>query len=102
MGAIFAPPRYYGEFWDLDLDLNLGRANKFDKQNPFFFGSKFVVKYWHAKHENRNCCPQHGAFNAMSAGLAFSVVTIAVSEPFLLPIAENWSPGWRYVLAPIS
>ena len=49
-----------------------------------FFGAKFVVKYWHAKHENRKCCPQHGALSAMSAGLAFSAVTIAVSEPFLL------------------
>ena len=67
-----------------------------------FFGAKFVVKYWHAKHENRKCCPQHGALNAMSAGLAFSAVTLAVSEPFLLPTAENWSPGWRYVLAPRS
>jgi hypothetical protein len=53
------------------------------------FGTKFVVKYWHAKHENRNCCPQHGALNAFSVGLAFSAVTIAVSELFLLPTAEN-------------
>ena len=52
--------------------------------------------------ENRKCCPQHGALSAMSAGLAFSAVTIAVSEPFLLPTAENWSTGWRYVLAPRS
>jgi hypothetical protein len=51
------------------------------------FFTEFVVKYWHAKHENRKCCPQHGAFNAPSVGLAFSVVTIAVSEPFLLPTA---------------
>ncbi len=63
------------------------------------FGTKFVVKYWHAKHENRKCCPQHGALSAFSAGLAFSAVTIAVSEPFLLPAAENRSPGWGYVLA---
>jgi hypothetical protein len=67
-----------------------------------FFGTKFVVKYWHAKHENRECCPQHGALNASSAGLAFSAVTLAVSEPFLLPAAENWSPGWRSILAPGS
>ena len=67
-----------------------------------FFGTMFVVKYWHAKHENRKCCPQHGALSAMSAGLAFSAVTIAVSEPFLLPTAENWSPGRGYVLAPGS
>ena len=67
-----------------------------------FFGTKFVVKYWQAKHENRECCPQHGALNGNSAGLAFSAVTIAVSEPFLLPTAENWSPGRGYVLAPGS
>ena len=67
-----------------------------------FLGTKFVVKYWHAKHENRECCPQHGALNASSAGLAFSAVTLAVSEPFLLPAAENWSPGWRSILAPGS
>jgi hypothetical protein len=52
-----------------------------------FFGAKFVVKYWQAKHENRKCCPQHGALSAFSADLAFSVVTIAVSEPFLQPTA---------------
>jgi hypothetical protein len=67
-----------------------------------FFGAEFVVKYWHAKHENRNFCPQHGALNAPSVGLVFSVVTIAVSEPFLLPAAKNWCPGGRYVLAPRS
>ena len=67
-----------------------------------FFGAKFVVKYWHAKHENPKCCPQHGALNASSAGLAFSAVTLAVSEPFLLTAAENWSPGWRHILAPGS
>jgi hypothetical protein len=67
-----------------------------------FFGAKFVVKYWQAKHENRECCPQHGALNGISAGLAFSAVTIADSEPFLLPTAENWSPGWRSILAPGS
>ena len=66
------------------------------------FGAKFVVKYWHAKHENRECCPQHGALSAFFAGLAFSAVTIAVSEPFLLPTAENWCPGGGYVLAPNS
>ena len=64
-----------------------------------FFGTKFVVKYWQAKHENRECCPQHGALSAVSAGLAFSAVTIAVSEPFLLPAAENWSTVARQVLA---
>jgi hypothetical protein len=57
------------------------------------FGTEFVVKYWHAKHENRKCCPQHGALSAISVGLAFSAVTLAVSEPFLLPAAENWSPA---------
>jgi hypothetical protein len=56
-----------------------------------FFGTKLVVKYWQAKHENRECCPQHGALSAVSAGLAFLAVNIAVSEPFLLPAAENWS-----------
>jgi hypothetical protein len=66
------------------------------------FGTKFVVKYWHAKHENRKCCPQHGALSAFSAGLAFSAVTLAVSEPFLLPAAENWHPVTGYVLAPGS
>jgi hypothetical protein len=66
------------------------------------FGTKFVVKYWHAKYENQECCPQHGALNGISAGFLFSAVTIAVSEPFLLPTAENWPPGWRYVLAPGS
>jgi hypothetical protein len=53
-----------------------------------FFGTKFVVKYWQAKHENRECCPQHGALNGFTAGLAFSAVTIADSEPFLLPASE--------------
>jgi hypothetical protein len=67
-----------------------------------FFGTEFVVKYWQAKHENRKCCPQHGALNASFAGLAFSAVTIAVSEPFLLPAAENWCLGGRIVLAPGS
>ena len=66
------------------------------------FGTKFGVKYWHVKHENRKCCPQHEALIAFSAGLAFSAVTIAVSEPFLLPTAENWCPGGGYVLAPNS
>jgi hypothetical protein len=59
-----------------------------------FFGTKFVVKYWHAEHENRECCPQHGALNGNSAGLAFSAVTIAVSDPFLLLTAENCSTLW--------
>ena len=59
-------------------------------------------EYWHAKHENRKCCPQHGALNAMSAGLAFSAVTTAVSEPFLQPAAENWSPVGRHILVPWS
>jgi hypothetical protein len=58
-----------------------------------FFDAKFVVEYWHhdwhAKHENRNCYPQHEALSAISAGLAFSAVAIAVSEPFLLPTAEK-------------
>jgi hypothetical protein len=53
------------------------------------FGAKFVVKYWQAKHENRECCPQHEALSAFSAGLAFSAVTIAVPEPFLLSAAEK-------------
>jgi hypothetical protein len=59
-----------------------------------FFDAKFVVKYWHAKHENRKRCPQHGVLSAISAGLAFSAVTIAVPEPFLhvLLAAENWCP----------
>ena len=57
-----------------------------------FFGTKLVVKYWQAKHENRECCPQHKALSAVSAGLAFSAVTIAVSEAFLLSAAENWRP----------
>ena len=64
------------------------------------FGTEFVVKYWHAKHENRKYCPQHGAFSAPFAGLAFSAVTIAVAEPFLLPAAENWHTENPYVLAP--
>ena len=59
------------------------------------FGTGFAVKYSYAKHENREYCPQHGALNAFSAGLAFSAVTIAVSEAFLLPAAENWSPVTR-------
>ena len=66
------------------------------------FGTEFVVKYWHATHENRKCCPQHGALNVFSVGLAFSDVPIAVSEPFLLPAAENWHPETRHVLAPIA
>ena len=32
----------------------------------------------------------NGALSAFSAGLAFSAVTIAVAEPFLVPAAENW------------
>jgi hypothetical protein len=58
------------------------------------FGAKFMVKYWHAKHENRECCPQHGDLNLFFVGLAFSTVAIhvAVPEPFLLPAAENWYP----------
>ena len=67
---------------------------------PDFFGTKFVVKYWDAKHENRECCPQHGALSVFSVGLAFSIVTIAGSKPFLLPAAENWYLGNPYVLAP--
>jgi hypothetical protein len=67
-----------------------------------FFGAKFVVKYWQAKHENRECCPQHGALNAFSAGLAFSAVTIAIYEPFLLQAAKNRCLGWRSILAPNS
>jgi hypothetical protein len=67
-----------------------------------YFDAKFVVEYWHAKHENQKCYPKHGALNASSAGLAFSAVTIAVSEQFLLPTAENWCPGGRNVLAPNS
>jgi hypothetical protein len=58
-----------------------------------FFDAKFVVKYWLAKHKNRKCCPQHEALSAISAGLAFSAVTIAVSEPFLLLTAENGARG---------
>jgi hypothetical protein len=56
------------------------------------FGTEFVVKYLHANHENRERCPQHGALNAFSAGLAFSAVTIAVPEAFVLLAAENRSP----------
>ena len=67
-----------------------------------FFGAKFVVKYWQAKHENRECCPQHGALSGNSAVLAFSAVTLAVTKPFLLPAAENGSPVTRKVLAPGS
>ena len=69
---------------------------------PSFLGTKFVVKYWHAKLKNREGCPQHGALNVFSVGLAFSAVTIAVTEPFLLPAAENWYPETRHVLAPIA
>jgi hypothetical protein len=56
------------------------------------FGTEFVVKYWHAKHENRKYCPQHEALNGPSAGSAISAVTIAVSEAFLLATTENWYP----------
>jgi hypothetical protein len=66
------------------------------------FGTKLVVKYWQAKHEDRECCSQHGAVSAFSAGLAFSVVTIAVFEPFLLTSVENLSLVARQVLAPNS
>ena len=86
-----------GEFWDLGLR----SCCQMRQIKPIFFGTKFVVKYWHAKHENRECCPQHGAaLHVFSFGLAFSAVTIAVSEPFLLPAAENWHPENPYVLAP--
>ena len=67
-----------------------------------FFGTEFVAKYWQANHENRKCCPQHGALNAFVVGSTFSAVTIAVSESFLLPAAENWSPVERHILAPGS
>jgi hypothetical protein len=62
-----------------------------------------VVKYWHATHathENRECYPQHGALNPCTAGLAFSAVTIAVSEAFLLPAAENEAEKKPFSLAP--
>jgi hypothetical protein len=64
-----------------------------------FSGTKFVVKYWRAKHENRKCCPQHGALHPVFAGLAFSAATIAVSETFLLRAVESWYPAWGYVVA---
>ena len=89
-------PSHIGEFWDLGLR----SCCQMRQIKPSFLGTKFVVKYWHAKHENRECCPQHGALSAFSVGLAFSAVTIAVSEPFLLPAAENWYPENPYVLAP--
>ena len=69
---------------------------------PDFFGTKFVVKYWDAKHENRKCYPQHEALTPFSIGLAFPTVTIAVPEPFLLPTVENWYPVGGYVMAPRS
>ena len=68
-----------------------------------------MVKYWYAKHENRERCPhvatwsnmeQHGALIPFSVGLAFTAVTIAVTEPFLLPAAENWYPEKLFFLAP--
>jgi hypothetical protein len=37
----------------------------------------------------------HGALSGPFDGLVFSAVAIAVSEPFLLPTAENWSPVGR-------
>ena len=49
---------------------------------------------------NRIFYAQHGALSAFSVDLAFSAVTIAVSEPSLLPAAENWYPENSYVLAP--
>jgi hypothetical protein len=67
-----------------------------------FFGTEFVVKYWHAEYENRKYCPQYGALTGPSTGLAFSAITIAVSEAFLLPAAENRSPVGRHILAPGS
>jgi hypothetical protein len=63
------------------------------------FDTEFVAKYWHAKHENRQCCPQYGALNGSFVGLSFSAVTRAVSEPFLVPAAENWYLVTRLVLA---
>jgi hypothetical protein len=45
---------------------------------------------------------QHGALSALSAGLAFSAVAKAVSDPSLLPTAEKWYAGRVYVLAPGS
>jgi hypothetical protein len=81
------------EFWDLGL-----RSPNNTTTKGIFFGTKFVVKYWHAKHKNRECCPQHGALNPFYVGLAFLAVTIAVSGP----TAENWYPVGGYVLAPGS
>ena len=52
------------------------------------FGTEFVVKYGHAKHEILVCCPQHGALTPFRAVGEFSAVTITVSEPFLQPTAE--------------
>ena len=86
----------YGEFWDLGLR----SCCRMRQIKPSFLGTKFVVKYWHAKHENRECCPQYGALSAFSVALAFSAVTIAVSEPFLLLAAENWRPENPNVLVP--
>jgi hypothetical protein len=58
------------------------------------------VEYWHAKHDNRKCCPQHGALAVPFARSAFSAVTIAISEAFLLTIAEIRSPIGRHIMAP--
>ena len=81
----------HGRFWDLGL-----RSRYRMRQTvAISFGAKLVVKYWHTKHENRECCPQHGALNASFAGLAFSAITIVVSEPFLLPTAKNWCLAGR-------
>ena len=52
--------------------------------SPVVVFPEFVVKYWHVKHENRECCPQHGALSVFFVGLALLAVTIAVSEPFPL------------------
>ena len=67
-------------------------------------GSRFKVSLTNATNSGevfwRQVRGEILALNVFSAGLAFSAVTLAVSEPSLLPAAENWSPGWRSILAP--
>ena len=93
---------YDDSFITIDEFGNLGLRSRCQMRQikPSFFGTKFVVKYWHAKLKNREGCPQHGALNAFSVGLALSAVTVAVSVPFLLPAAENWHPENPCVMVP--
>ena len=74
--------RSIGEFWDLGLSGKVLLSNATNKTLFFLAPSSWSnIGMRSIKIES-----------VVFAGLAFSAVTIAVSEAFLLPIAENWPP----------